>query len=41
MLQKRLSGLASLSIKPDIARDIELMELVSTFAKAKAHKIKF
>ena len=41
MLQERLVGLATLSIEHDIARDIELMELVSTFAKEKARKIKF
>jgi hypothetical protein len=41
MLQERLVGLATLPVEHDIARDIELMELVSTFAKAKARKIKF
>uniref|UniRef100_A0A0B7BN73 HAT C-terminal dimerisation domain-containing protein n=1 Tax=Arion vulgaris TaxID=1028688 RepID=A0A0B7BN73_9EUPU len=41
MLQERLVGLATLSIEHDIAKVIELMELVSTFAKAKARKIKF
>ena len=41
MLQERLVGLATLSIEHEIARDIELMELVSRFAKAKAQKIKF
>ena len=38
MLQERLVGLATLSIEHDIARDIELMKLVSTFAKVKAGK---
>ena len=41
MLQERLVGLATLSIEHDIARDIEVMELVSAFAKVKARKIKF
>jgi len=40
MLQERLVGLATLSIEHEIARDIELMELFSTFAKAKAAKNK-
>ena len=39
MLQERLVGLATLSIEHDIARDIEVMELVSTFARVKARKI--
>ena len=38
MLQESLVGLATLSIEHDLARDIELMELVYTFAKAKARK---
>ena len=39
--KERLVGLATLSIEHDIARDIEVMELVSAFAKVKARKIKF
>lgn len=41
MLQERLVGLATLSIEHDIARDIDLMELVSTFSKVKARTVKF
>ncbi|XP_065654528.1 zinc finger MYM-type protein 1-like [Hydra vulgaris] len=41
MQQERLAGLATLSIEHEIARNINLMELVSTFAKTKARKGKF
>ena len=36
MLQERRVGLSTLSIEHEIARDIELMELISTFTEAKA-----
>ncbi|XP_065650237.1 uncharacterized protein LOC136078394 [Hydra vulgaris] len=41
MQQERLAGLATLSSENDIARNINLTELVSTFAKTKARKVKF
>ncbi|XP_065264296.1 zinc finger MYM-type protein 1-like [Emys orbicularis] len=41
MLQQRLVGLSTLSIEHDIARSIDLEELVSKFAKLKARKNKF
>ncbi|XP_074799593.1 zinc finger MYM-type protein 1-like [Natator depressus] len=41
MLQQRLVGLSTLSIEHDIARSIDLEELVSKFAKLKVRKHKF
>lgn len=38
MLQERLAGLATMSNEHDIARYINLMELVSKFAKSKRKK---
>lgn len=40
MTQDRLVGLSTLSIKQDIAQTIDLNELVSTFSKLKARKMK-
>jgi len=40
MTQDRLVGLSTLSIEQDIAQTIDLTELVSTFSKLKARKIK-
>jgi len=40
MTQDRLVGLSTLSIEQDIAQIIDLNELVSTFSKLKARKIK-
>jgi len=40
MTQDRLVGLSTLSIEQDIAQTIDLNELVSTFSKLKARKIK-
>ena len=41
MLQERLVGLTILSIEHHIARDTELVELISKFARVTARKIKF
>ena len=42
MMLERLVGLVILAIiEPNISGDIELMELVSTFDKVTARKIKF
>jgi len=41
MIQDGLVGLPTLSIEHDIARDIELMKAVSTFAKVKARNTQF
>ena len=41
MLQKRLVGLATISIEREIANNIELKIIITNFAKLKARKIKF
>jgi hypothetical protein len=41
MLQERLVRISTLSTEHEIAQNIDLKELVSTFAKLKVRKIKF
>ncbi|XP_029442214.1 LOW QUALITY PROTEIN: zinc finger MYM-type protein 1-like [Rhinatrema bivittatum] len=41
MMQERLVGLATLSIENEIAQNLDLQKLISTFAKLKARKVKF
>jgi hypothetical protein len=38
---ERLTGVSALAVQHEIAQNIDLKELVSTFTKLKAWKIKF
>ena len=39
MTQERLQGLATLSVEQDLAKDIDLNELVTSFTKMKLRKL--
>ena len=39
MVQERLNGLATISIEHEIAKKLEVKELVAEFAKQKARKV--